>query len=315
MANVIDLVTKYLRVVDEQYKYESCSAILDTPASFIRETQEANKFKIAKITTQGLADYSRATGFVDGDETLNWEEYTYPWDRGRSFQIDHMDNMESLGLAFGRLIGTFNRTQVVPEIDAARFSLYASKAGNKITTAPTSENILELLDTAQETMDDAEIPEEGRICFMRPTVYTALLQSPGINKYLDVETSTMTRGGREVTTKIYSYNGMRLKKVPKTRFYDSITLQASAAGGYIPTASTAKYIDFMIIHPSAVFQDRKHMVSRIWAPNRALAAGLDGVNPKADAWKFDYRVVHGAFAYSQKSSGIYLAASTLVSGG
>lgn len=66
MANAIDLVLKYLPILDEQYKLESRSAILDTPPAFIRETAEANKFKIAKITTQGLANYSRGTGFVDG---------------------------------------------------------------------------------------------------------------------------------------------------------------------------------------------------------------------------------------------------------
>lgn len=315
MANAIDLVLKYLPILDEQYKLESRSAILDTPPAFIRETAEANKFKIAKITTQGLANYSRGTGFVDGDETLTWEEYTYPWDRGRSFQVDNMDNLESMALAFGRLAGNFNRMHVIPEIDAARFALYASKAGTKVTTKPTEATILDMFDDALEKMDDAEVPEEGRICFLRPAISKMIQQSPDLTKSLDVDVSTSTVGGRSITTKVVSYNGMRLIKVPSTRFYDSIALTAGGAGGYTPTAETGKFLDFLIVHPSALFQDKKHEISRVWAPNRALAAGTDGVNPKADAWKFDYRLYHGAFTYSEKSSGIYSCASTLVSGG
>lgn len=313
MANAIDLVLKYLPILDDQYKMESKSAILDTPPEFIRATSEANKFKIAKITTQGLANYSRETGFVEGTETLTWDEYTYPWDRGRSFQVDNMDNLESMALAFGRLAGNFNRMHVIPEIDAARFALYASKAGTKVATTPTKETILGMLDTAQSQMDDDEVPEEGRICFIRPAIDLMITQSPELSRQLDVSTATVQMGGRTVTTRIVMYNGMRLIKVPSSRFYDSVTLAASGEGGFTPGGS-AKFLDFLIVHPSAVFQDKKHEISRVWAPNRAMAAGTDGVNPKADAWRFDYRLYHGAFTYTNKTKGIYACASTAVGG-
>lgn len=314
MANAIELVTKYLPILDEQYKYESKSAILDSPPEFIQSTREANKFKIAKITTQGLADYSRATGFVAGDETLEWEEYTYPWDRGRSFQIDDMDNLESMGLAFGRLAGVFNRTQVIPEIDAVRFALYASKAGTIYTTAPTASTILANLDTAMLTMDENEVPENGRICFMTPAVMQMLQNADGITKMLDVvETTSVASDGRRITTKVTYYNGMRLEKVPQNRFYDKVKLNSSGAGGYAANTG-AKNICYMVVHPSAVFQDKKHEISRIWAPNRSKAAGADGVNPNANAWKFDYRLYHGAFTYENKTKGIYLCTGDAVGG-
>lgn len=309
MANAIQLVTKYLPILDEQYKMESRSAILDTAPQFIQATRDSNKFKIAKISTQGLADYSRSTGFVDGDVELTWEEYQYPWERGRSFQVDNMDNLESMGLAFGRLSGDFNRMHVIPEIDAVRFALYAGKAGTKITTAPTEATILDMWDEAQQKLDDAEVPESGRICFVRPEIMKMAMQSPDISKRIDVSTGTMTVGGRSISTKILSYNDMRLIKVPSNRFYDSVTLSNTGAGGYAPTTSTGKQLDFLILHPSAVFQDKKHEVARVWAPNRSLAAGTDGVNPKAEAWKFDYRLYHGAFVYGNKTNAIYSCAS------
>lgn len=318
MANAITLVTKYLPVLDEAYRMSSRSAVLDTPPQFIRATREANKFQIATLTTAGLANYSRATGFQDGDVNLTWNEYQYQYDRGRSFQVDAMDNLESMSLAFGRLAGTFMRESVVPEIDATRFALYASKAGTKVTTAPTAATILDMLGTANATLDDAEVPDEGRVAFVSTKVFQMVTESPDITKYLDVEERTLQYAGKRVSTKLYYYNGLRIIKVPAKRFYDSIALDAgstSSTGGYAPTPTTGKYIDFLVLHPSAVFQDMKHEIARIWAPNRAMVAGTDGVNPKADAWKFDYRVYHGAFAYTNKVKGIYVAASTVANAG
>lgn len=315
MANAIELVTKYLPILDEQYKMGAFSSVLDTAPQFIRATRAANKFKIAKITTQGLANYSKQDGFVAGDETLEWEEYTYPWDRGRSFQVDNMDNLESMALAFGQLAGNFNRYHVIPEIDAVRFATYAKAAGTTVATAPTAATILDMLDAAQLAMFNAEVPEEGLLCFIRPSVMQMMQNSEKITRFLELTTMTRNIGGREITTRVQSFNGMKFIKVPETRFYDSVDLQNTGAGGYIPTATTAKFIDFLVIHPSAVFQDKKHQIARVWAPNRAMAAGTDGVNPKADAWKFDYRLYHGAFAFKQKTKGIYVCTSTEVSGG
>ena len=40
-----------------------------------------------------------------------------------------MDNIESAGIAFGRLSGEFLRTKVVPELDAWRLASYAQISG------------------------------------------------------------------------------------------------------------------------------------------------------------------------------------------
>ena len=59
MANYIELVEKYLPVLDEQYRLESRSAILDYPKEWVQDTKDAKKVKIAKIRVDKLGNYSR----------------------------------------------------------------------------------------------------------------------------------------------------------------------------------------------------------------------------------------------------------------
>ena len=47
----------------------------------------------------GLADYSRNSGYVQGDVTLTNETVKCNFDRGRRFTVDTMDDLETAGLA------------------------------------------------------------------------------------------------------------------------------------------------------------------------------------------------------------------------
>lgn len=47
--------------------------------------------KIPKISVQGLGDYDRDTGYVQGSISLGYETRKMTQDRGRKFQLDAMD--------------------------------------------------------------------------------------------------------------------------------------------------------------------------------------------------------------------------------
>ena len=311
MPNVIELVNKYLPILDEQYKLESRSAILDTAPEFVQQTREAKKVKIAKINVDGLADYSRSGGFVTGDMDLTWEEHEFRIDRGRAIQVDALDNIETFGLAWGRIAGEFQRLQVIPEMDAYRFAEYYRRAGIKKTIALTSDNILSTIDDIVAEQDDKEVPEEGKIIFCNPTTYKLLINDTTITKWLSVD-DTMTKA---LNKKIYSYNNMPIIKVPSNRFYTEIALRTGGSGqesgGYAP-ASGAGAISLMIISRAAVIQISKRVISRFWAPTRAEmdANRADGVNPSADAWKFDFRAYHDAWVLDNKLAGIAAVTAT-----
>lgn len=294
MANSIDLITKYVPILDEVYKETAKSSVLDAPANLVRETEDAKEVKIAKMVLDGLADYDRNGGFVGGDATLTWQTHEFTQDRGRSFSIDSMDNQETANIAYGSLAGEFLRVHVAPEVDAYRFSQYAALAGNSDDDVITPENVLEAIDAGVQEMDDAEVPEEGRILFVSPTVFNALKQADGIQRRLDVLESD-----GDVNRKIMMLDEMQIIKVPQGRFNTEITQADGTTGGQEAGGFTATgdAINFMIIHPSAVIQIAKHAVPRVFAPN---------VNQAADAWKYDYRIYHDAWVLDNKVDGIYL---------
>lgn len=305
--NVIELVTKYLPVLDEQYKAESRSAILDMPPEWVVDTKDAKKVKIAKMESDGLGDYSRHSGFAKGYADLTWEEHEFSIDRGRSIQIDSMDNQETFGLAFGRLGGTFQRQSVIPEMDAIRFSKYYKKAGIKKEFTLTSQSVLKLIDDLDQEMDDLEVPEDRRILFVNPSVFKFMINDPSLVKHISVLDSE----DKAINKKIYMYDNHMIVKVPSTRFYTDIVLldgktAGQEVGGY-KKADGADVIGLLMIQADSPCQISKRVISRIWAPTREEAAGTDGVNPDADAWKFDFRVYHDAWVLDNKIAGIAAA--------
>ena len=295
VANQIALAAKYAPFLDEIYRQDSKSAILDTANQFVNFTG-ANTVNIFNLTTLGMANYDRNAGFVPGAANGTWQPYVLETDRGRSYMIDVLDNDETLGMAFGSLLSTVERQHVIPEVDAFRFAQYASgAAAGNVTTETLSAGAATIasIDAASVALDNSEVPYEGRILFVSPTVYGLI--KAGI-------TRMVMNDERNVNYAVEIYNDMRIIRVPQPRFQTSITLNtgttSSAAGGYSPTATTGKAINYMIIHPTAVLQVMKHYVPRIFSPE---------VNQEADAWKLNMRYAHGAWVLSHKTNGIYVS--------
>ena len=174
MPNSIAKFKKYVDMLDEVYKLASLTSVLDGDAALVRQGNNANEIVIPVMTMSGLADYSRNEGYVKGDVKIEFETKKFNYDRGRKFDIDAMDNEETVGLAFGKLSSEFIRTKVVPEVDAFRFATYAGTAGISKATASTLADgtaVLAALVAAQSKMDEDEVPYENRILFITPTLY------------------------------------------------------------------------------------------------------------------------------------------------
>ena len=129
MPNSIALFKNYVPILDEVYREASRTAVLDGAPELARAGANAGELIIPKMTMDGLADYARASGYVDGNVTLTNETVLCNFDRGRMFTVDALDDAETAGIAFGRLASEFIRTRVVPELDAFRFACYAAVSG------------------------------------------------------------------------------------------------------------------------------------------------------------------------------------------
>ena len=280
MANTIALRKQYSTLLDEVYKLASLTAVLDGPNELVQEGANANEILIPKMSMQGLANYNKQTGYVAGDVTLEYETKKCAYDRGRMFTIDAMDNIESAGVAFGRLSGEFLRTKVVPELDAWRLASYAQVSGVTTVSANLTDgkSALSALRTARGKIENAEANLATCYLFINPTV---------LGMIEDLDTTASKKA-------IEGFAG--IVKVPQGRFYSKINLTASGEGGYAKNTA-GRNMNFMIVDKQAAIQYQKHVVSKIITPEQ---------NQDADAWKFGYRTVGIAECMDNKKDGIYV---------
>lgn len=288
MANSIALATKFLPIIDGVYKRESLTSRLDAANERVQFIG-ADTVKIFKTDMSGFGDYSRENGFPQGSVTSTWGTYQLTKDRGVSLFVDAMDNEETLGMAFGTLTGEFVRTKEVPELDAYRFAKLASTANIDGAAADITVGTTDcpaLIDAAEMSMGDNEVPEDGRLLYVSEKFYAGLKG----------KTTRILANENGVNHEIEVFNGMEVVRVPQGRFNTAITLNDGTENfGFAPTAGGYK-INFMIIHPSAVISVVKHRMPRIFAPE---------INQKKDAWQFDIRLYHDIFVMDNKVKGIY----------
>lgn len=286
MANSIELFKKYVPLLDEVYMNASKSAVLESDGALLAQVMESGEFKIPKISMDGLGDYSRSNGFAGGDVVFEYETKKPDYERGRVFNVDRMDNVETAGMAFGKLASEFIRTKVVPELDAYRFAQYAGKAGTTAAASLADGNaVIKALSTANTTLDEKQVDEENRYLFITPTLLAAI-------KDMD------TTKSREALGRFAEANIIR---VPQSRFVTAIDLldgktSGEEKGGFKANAS-AKNINFLIVHKPAVMQFTKNIVNKVISPDD---------NQEMDAWKFFFRSNGLADVYDNKVDGIYL---------
>ena len=286
MANSIALFKKYIDMLDEVYKVSAKSSVLDIDGRLVRAGANANEVVIPKISMDGLADYSRSSGYVNGNVTFTNETVQFNYDRGRAFTVDAMDNEETAGLAFGKLSSEFIRTKVVPEMDAVRFATYAGVSGIGTASGDLTNglDVLAAITVANNAMDEAEVSADGRYLFITPTLHNF------INAVDSYKSKAM----------LDKFAGV--VDVPQSRFFTAVDLydgksSGETVGGFVKDPSSGKNINFMIIQKSAVIQFTKHTVNKVISP---------ADNQESDGWKFFYRAYGLTDAYENKAAGIYL---------
>ena len=286
MANSISLFKKYVDKLDTVYKQSALTADLDADSTLVQAGANANEIIIPKLSMDGLGNYSRNDGYVNGDVTLTNETVQFNYERGRKFGVDRMDNAETAGVAFGRLGAEFTRTKAVPELDAFTFAKIAGTSDISTATGTYSAGTdwLNALVTAGSKMDNDEVSSEGRILYITPDGYNAIH-------------AVDTNKSREILASF-----AKIVKVPQSRFYTKITLKdgktaGQTAGGYAK-ASDGKDINFLIVQKDAVIKYPRILVNKIVSPDD---------NQTDDKWLFFYRAYGLVDVYDNKVAGIYLS--------
>lgn len=274
----IDLVTQYLPYVDELFTTESKKSLLTNQDL---SWTGAHTVKVYKVTTAGMNDYGRTGpavgewsryGQIQGLDATT-EEFTLKKDRSFTFAIDKLDKDETGGtLAAASALARQVREVVIPEVDTYVYGVMAAGAGNKpAAVALTKTNIYEQIITANNTLDNAEVPETGRVIVVTPDVYLLMKQCKDIVMETDIGNDLRLRGV------ISNLDGAYVIKVPKMR---------------LPTD-----FGFMIAHPVATV-----------APTKLEDYKTHQDPPGISGELVEGRICYDAFVLENKAKAIYYQA-------
>jgi len=277
----IQLATKFLPYVDEKFSAGSKKSLL-TNNDF--DWTGAHTIKVYKVTTAQMNDYDRSGtgtgvngsryGVVQGLDATT-EEFTLTRDRSFTFAIDKLDTDETMqqvqaASALERQI----REVVIPEVDAYVYGVMCENAGFKPDAVKlTKDNIYTELIKANNALDNAEVPETGRVIVVTPDVYVLMKQCPDI--VMD------TNIGNELRLKgvIAMVDGASVIKVPANRLPEGF--------------------GFMIAHPVATVAPTKLEDYKIHQDPPGISGAL-----------VEGRICYDAFVLDNKAKAIYYQAQS-----
>lgn len=293
--NTLEYAKIFQTELDKKIEEQLTSAWMDANAGQVKYTG-GDEVKIPKISLVGLGDYDRDKGFKQGSVTLSYETKKLTQDRGRTFLLDSQDVDETNFVASaGMVMGEFQRLQVVPEVDAYRYSkIYeAAKTEHADTYTATAKDIIDKLDADISTVQDAVGGSEPLVICMNRKVHAILNNANGIQKYINV--GDFNNGF--VSTKVKIFNDVPVIDVPSARFKTAYTFNAGETtdkGGF-EAAGGALEMNWIIIARRAPIAVVKTDKIRIFSPD---------VNQNADGWKLDYRKYHDLWVKDNALDGI-----------
>ena len=271
----INLTTVFKPYTDELFSTESKKALL-TNNDF--DWTGAHTVKVYKIGTSAMNDYSRnpVEGFTGSrygtikDLDATTEEFTLKKDRSFTFAIDKLDTDETAQqLEAASALARQQREVVIPEVDSYVYGVMAEGAGTKPAAVTLDEtNIYNEILKATEALDNAEVPESGRVLVVSPGVYLMMKRS------------------QDITMETEIGSDMRLKGV--------ISNVDGAAVVRIPSARLPEGFGFMLCHPCACVAPTKLEDYKIHVDPPGISGSL-----------VEGRIVYDAFVLDNKKMAIY----------
>ncbi len=274
----INLVTTFKPLVDEKFTTASKKSLL-TNTDF--EWTGAHSIKVYKITTSAMNDYGRS-----GPAAGNWsrygavasldavtEEMTLKKDRSFTFAIDKLDTDETAQqLQAASALERQLREVVIPEVDAYTYGVMCASAGTTLAAkALTATNIYTEILAGSEALDNAEVPETGRVLVVTPATYALMKKCKDITMETDVGNDLRLKGV------IGMLDGMSVQKIPANR---------------LPAG-----FGFMIAHPCATV-----------APTKLEDYTIHDNPPGISGALVEGRICYDAFTLDNKAKAIYYQA-------
>lgn len=185
---VYEYATTFTDLLQQKYLKELCSDALTQSNQQVKFIN-AQTIKLPRMTVSEYKDHTRSPGFNAGTLTNDWEPKKLEHDRDIEFFVDPMDIDETnLTLSVANIQNTFETEQAIPEKDSYRFSKLHTEltayTGRIDTTVISAANFLEAFDTEMAIMDEAGVPEEGRMLYVTPNMRKIVKEAEGIQRMI-----------------------------------------------------------------------------------------------------------------------------------
>jgi hypothetical protein len=232
-------------------------------------------------------------------------------DRGRKFHLDAMDIDETNFVATaGNVMSEFQRTFVIPEIDAYRLSKIASKAIAADTAAVGGTGLVEYGYTPGANGTSALRKYKEGVKAVRASGYTGQIVCMATDAFimeLEIElagrlqNTTWSQGG--INTQVPAVDNVVIIAVPENRMYSAITLYDGKTagdnkkGGYTK-GTNAVDVNFIILPKTTPIAVQKQDKMRIFTPD---------INQAMNAWQLDYRRFHDLWVLDNKVDSIFVS--------
>lgn len=289
MANTVNYATQFERQLKQKYKRESLTSGLTTEKiKFIN----AKTVKIPYIEMGGFKDHGRNGGFNRQNVKNDFMTKTLTHDRDVEYFIDSQDVDESnLALAAANITNTFEEEHAIPEEDCYRisklYSDFTSLGKTADTTALTTKNILGKYDDFMEAMDEAEVPEEGRLLYVTPAIEKIIKNADDVQKIFSISAP-----GNGFMRAVRSLDDVKIQKIPSSRMKTAYNF----TDGCVPGTS-AKQINMILVHPKSVLACDKHSYIKLWAP---------GSHTQGDGFLYQLRKYWDLFVIDTRVDGIVI---------
>ena len=282
----VNLVTEFIPYVDEVFTKESKKQLL-TNQDFT--WTGAHTIKVHKINSVPMTDYDRDGSNVgqtpEEGEPVIWsrfgalstvensiEEFTLTKDRSFTFVIDKLDNDETGGvLAGASALARQQREVIIPEVDTYTYGKMVAGAGTTVVADPPIDagNIYDAIIDGNAVLDDALVPETGRVLVVTPDTYRIMKKNSDIVLDTDIGENMRLNGV------IANLDGLSVIKVPKSRLPEDFV--------------------FMIAHPSACVAPVKLSEYRVHSDPPGIYGEL-----------VEGRICYDAFVLDNKKKAIYV---------
>lgn len=293
----VNYATIFSPVIDQALVATLTSAPMQADAADIKY-EGGSTIKLATVSTSGLGDYNRATGYPTGAIDVNWATYAFDKDRAIRLNIDKFDVDETAFVdTVANAVKVLREENTDPEIDAYRYAkVFSAVAGSSLaatpapmaTYVPNKSDILTKLQDDMTAVQDTVGETSPLICYMSRQAYGVLSKSSEMDKILQV-LETNING---VMTKVKGLDSMPIIPVPSSRMRTAYTFNSGASSSFgFAAATTAGKINWIIAPRGALKGVVKGDEVKVIEP---------AVNQSFSGWSIMFRLYHTLIVLSAK---------------